>query len=413
MSRHYAPKTFIRQVRGALLNRCLRRHGIDLDVNIEIIKPAVVETIFQRLMTRPPSQLTHIELDFATITEMASSEGAQALLRQSSHAGLDFSTLFAHARNDYERACWAFLEHRELFELASCFHTMDRIGAGRWHRRRVGADLTPVIDPDAIQLLQSLMRAHYAKEGRGRRCQIDYYQRLDPVRHCFFAYPEDHMRTDLGYDENDTMQEYPRKAAFELIFVYRPNEGQLEVMAPGGKEQVEGLLACFCAAILGIPELPAQRLPRIFDLDQLKQPGITFPTDPQDGIDLVQLREVKLMLPKDQGWRRRIQFTADSRAYEPATIHRVLIETVKLSQVPLDDVTVGSAKFCIIFTPVDTARSMRLVFTVSTPDMCDLKDGYHANIARKYLRRWGLVVDEMPEKVPARPGSALRSYLSS
>ncbi len=401
MAGPYAPKTFIRQVRGALLNRCLRQHRIDADLNIEIIKPAVVETIFQRLMALPPDQLHRVERDFATITELASRPGTDALLKQAAQAGLDFATPFAHARNDYERACWAFLEHRDTFELAACFHAMDRIGAGRWRRRWVGANIAPATDAEAVRMLQSLMRASYAKEGRGRRCHVDYYVRRDPERYCFFAYPEDHLRTDLGYDEDDALRDHPRKVAFEVIFVYRPDEGVLELMAPGGKEQIEDLAACFCAAILGIPELPDKSLPRVFDLDRLKQPGVTFPTDPQDGIELAQLREVRLALPKRHGWRRRVQFAVDARAHDPAAVHKVLAETMQLAQVPLDDVRVSHARFCLVFVPPDDRRPKRLVFTVSTPDICDLKDGYHDNIARKYLREWGLTVDQSPAKVPA------------
>ncbi len=411
MAGQYAPKTFIRQVRGALLNRCLRQYGIEADLNIEIIKPAVVETIFQRLMAVPPEQLHLVERDFATITELASREGAEALLMQAAHAGVDFSTLFAQARNDYERACWAFLEHRDIFELAACFHAMDHIGAGRWRRRWVGENLVPATDAQAIQMLQSLMRATYAKEGRGRRCHVDYYMRHEPTRHCFFAYPEDHLRTDLGYDEDDALRDHPRKVAFEVIFVYRPEEGVLEVMAPGGKDQVKDLAACFCAAILGVPELPEKSLPRVFDLERLKQPDVTFPTDPEDAIELVQLREVKLTLPKRHGWRRRVQFSADARAHDPATTHQMLVETVQLANVPLEDVIVSHARFCLIFAPPDGTRPRHLVFTVSTPDICNLKDGHHDNIARKYLRRWGLVVDESAAKVHARSGSASRAGL--
>ena len=108
MSRQYSPKTFLRQVRGTLLNRCLRRHGIDMDLNLEIIKPTVVDELFQRLTTLPPEKLRLVESDFAAIAEMASSEGTDALLREAHRRHLDFSDIFLHARNGYERACWAF-----------------------------------------------------------------------------------------------------------------------------------------------------------------------------------------------------------------------------------------------------------------------------------------------------------------
>ena len=408
MSRQYSPKTFLRQVRGTLLNRCLRRHGIDLDLNLEIIKPAVVDELFQRLTTLPPEKLRLVESDFAAIAEMASSEGTDALLREAHRRHLDFSDIFLHARNGYERACWAFLEHADIFTLARYFEEMDGFGEGRWNRRYVGTGISPKTDPQALDHLSALMRRSFAREGRGRHCHIDHYVRQEPVRHCFFAFPEDHPSNDLVYTDNGELHRHTRKSAFEVIFIYRPEDGVLEVLAPGGADRVDDMAANFCTAILNLPELPPRIVPRVYDLSPLKAPELSFPTDPGDGIERVELREIRLSLGRDLGWKRRVFFAANDKAYDRASVHEIILSTINMDGVSLQEVLVSAARFRITFAAVDNQRPTRLTFMVTTPDRCTLRDDYHDQIARKHLRRWGLVVDRVFAKVPAgsRPARA-------
>jgi len=42
------------------------------------------------------------------------------------------------------------------------------------------------------------LREFYRSQGRGRFCHVDYYLRLEPERHCYFAYPEDAVVNNWG-----------------------------------------------------------------------------------------------------------------------------------------------------------------------------------------------------------------------
>lgn len=393
MSSQYSPKTFLRQVRGRLINRCLRRRGIDLDLDIEVIKPSVVDEMFQKLTSLPPEKLRLVEADFAAIAELSSSRATNAILREASRYGLDFADIFLQARNGYERACWTFLEHHDIFERAACFYEMDSYGDGRWNRRFVGAGLTPATTEQAIARLSVMMQRSFAKEGRGKHCHIDYYLREEPTRHCFFAMPEDHPSTDFSYSESGELRRQTRKGAFEVIFVYRPADGMLEVLAPGGCNRVEDMAACFCTGMLNLPDLPPKITPRLYDLSRLKAANLSFATDPADRIERVELREVRLGLGRADGWRRLLNFAVDRKAYDRASIHDMILGTVAADGVELADVVVASARFCIIFAAVDNQKPKRLTFSVAQPDRCTLRDNYHDQIARKCLRLWGLTVD--------------------
>lgn len=178
----------------------------------------------------------------------------------------------------------------------------------------------------------------------------------------------------------------------------------LEVLAPGGRERVDDVAACFCTGILGLPELPPRKHLKLYDLEPIKSPDVAFPTDPRDGIDRVELREVRLSLPRDRGWKRRVTFSVDPRACERAIIHDMILDTIRPDGVTLDEVLVTAARFTLVFAPVDNQRPKRLTFEVGWPDRCTLKDNYRDHVARKCLRRWGLVLDTHPAQAPARRG---------
>ncbi len=405
MAGQYSLKTFLRQVRGAMLNRCLRRLNIPLELNIEVVKPSIIDDLYQQLQALSPANLHRIERDFLAISELANSRGTEAILREAGRQKLDFTDIFLRARNGFERACWTFLEHAAIFDLATCFCEMDRFGSGRWNRRFVGAGITPETEASVLQRLSHLMRRSYAKEGRGQFCHIDHYLRHEPERHCFFAYPQNHATSDLAYTEHGELDQQSRKAAFEVILVYRPGDGMLEILAPGGRERVDDIASCFCTAILDLPELPSRLTPRLYELSPLLSVELALTTDPADGIERVELREICLNLGRSHGWKRRLTFSADDKAQQRESIHDMIQRTVLDDGIELPQVTVSSAKFRLIFAPVDNQRPKRLTFNVAIPDHCSLRDNYHDQVARKCLRRWGLTGDAAAATVTAARGS--------
>lgn len=403
MPRQYSLKTFLRQTSGPLLNQCLARHGITgVDLGRTKIKPAVVDEMHVQLTALPPEQLKALEADFMAITELASQDGMDAILREARNAGLDFTREFRHdgEHSDYDRACWAFLKYPAIFDRAACFGQIDQIGDQRWNRRFVGVGFWPNTTMEGLSQLRSFMQRSFAREDRGRHCLIDYYLRRDPDRHCFFAYPEDRPSSNLGYNEHGELDQHIRRSAFEVIFVYRPVEGVLEIVAPGGKRRVEDLAACFCTSVLALPEYYAKILRHSYDLSILKSPGLQLPTDPRDRIASVLIRELCLTLPRCQGWRRRLILDADKHSNPTASLHDLILESIRGEGLSIAEVRVSSAKFCFVFEPVDDRRPRRLRFTVAA-DHCTLKDNPHDQIARKHLRRWGIDPDAASQKIPA------------
>lgn len=220
---------------------------------------------------------------------------------------------------------------------------------------------------------------------------MDRYERRDPERHCFFAYPEDYADNEIGYDDDGKFRHRPRRAAFEVIFVYRPDEGVLEVHANGGKKVVTKLMEAFCTTILGLQGLPEDDcLP--FDLTVFKDRNFVFATEPKDRVASVDVQQLRLDLAGDGSSRsrRRLTLSAPSTPQTAGSVHDLIDDVINQENVPLDTLHPSQAKIRFTFKPVDGERPKTLTFDVTYPDGCTLKDDPHDQIAKKYLRKWGI-----------------------
>lgn len=404
MGKQYAPKTFLRYVRGGLLNFCFRKYDIPITLDHEYLLPYEIENIFKLICGLPLPKQHLVEGDFSAITSLATPAGTLAMAREAERRGLDITWQFTSAHNDYERATWIYYNHPDIFDIAASFHEMDRVSVGRWSRRFVGRDLPLDCSDARLQELARFMRETYEKEGRGHHCHIDYYPRANPDRHCFFAYPEDYACTDFAYSNDGQLEPHTRRRAIEVIFVYRPTDGVLEMMAPGGRERVEDLAANFTAAILNLPELPPQLIPNSYDLSMLKRADLAFVTDPEDGISQVLVREVQLYLPLLDNWRQKLILSTDARTAGRANLHHALLNIAAANHLAVDDLNICLAKLTFVFAGLDGKRGKRLTFEIALPDRCTLKDESHDQIARKYLSRWGFTLDADVPQVIARVG---------
>lgn len=241
MARNYARRTFLRQTPNSLLREYFDCHGIDLAIDWDELTETGIEPIANAMDSLDENILRRVDSDFSLIMELACGKGSQAIIEEASLWNQDWSEQFAAMHNDYERAMWTFLHEPRRFEAAGAFHEMDRY-AFNWHRF-VGFRLEPQTDEAVMATFADALASHYRRQGRGRHCHVDVYRRVDPERYCYFAYPEDAANTDIGYDEDGQFQRRPRQSAFEVIFVYRPEDGTIELHARGDKRQKEALAA--------------------------------------------------------------------------------------------------------------------------------------------------------------------------
>jgi hypothetical protein len=295
-------------------------------------------------------------------------------------------------KNHYERALWAFLNHAKIFGIASEWAYMDRVGG--WKQRYVGEGLAPATGEQDKHNLANAICTFYRKQGRGQHCHVDNYLRQDPERHCYFAYPEDHATTQMGYD-GGKFHHWPVRPAFEVVFVYRPETGFLEISARGKGEEIEKLQEIFGQIILGLDDLPDKRL-KHYDLALLKNRGIRFHTDPVDGVESVCVKMLRFDMPGTSG--RRITFEANSSSDDKA-IYTLIDRALAKQNLPLDDVVVAKARLRFKFAGRDGKRGKSLTFEISIPDRCTLKDDPLDQIAKKYVQKWGFISESVSDTI--------------
>jgi len=393
MSRQYSAKTFLRKVPNKLLRDYFAAVAIDLELNWDGLDETDVEPIFEAIHALTDKQRGAVESDFTNINELACENGTRAILEEAAFWRKDWSAQFAEMENSYERAFWTFLNHPRRFEIAGAFHVMDRYGG--WWRRFVGKRLEPAVDSPDLKKLGEAISEYYRRQGRGRYCHVDVYQRHEPERICYFAYPEDIATSDLGYDAAGTFSRRPRQSVFEVVFVYRPEEGHIELHAEGVKKVKEELAEIFCTTILGLKELPDDSGKEPYDLSCLKDPNFPFATEHKDQVLDVQLKLMRLDLPFDKakGSGRRIILSATSLPGAPNALHGLLDEAIDQRRVPLDNIVISQAKLMFTFRAVDGRQPKTLTFDVTYPDRCTLKDDQQDQVAKKYLKRWGIARD--------------------
>jgi len=387
MSRNYSPKTFLRKTPNALLKEYFSRKKLLTDIDFDSLEETEIDPIAQALDELPENHKRNIEADFRQINEMSCALGVQVLAEEARFPthDLDFSETFEQMKNHYERAFWVFLNHPLVFEISSELAYMDRVGS--WRRRYVGEGLAPAIEKEDLESLAKALSDFYKKQGRGHHCKIDNYRREQPERHCYFAYPEDYATTDIGYDESGQFTHWPKRPAFEVIFVYRPESGFLEVSAKGKSDEIEALQEIFCQTILSLAGLPDEK-GKPYDLSKLKDKDFAFRRDPQDGIEKVTIKSLRLDLPG--GGNRRVTFEASSpRAEQP--VHTLIEQALNKAKVPLDTALVAKAKLQFKFASREGKKGKTLTFEISIPDRCTLKDDPLDQIAKKYLEIWGFV----------------------
>ena len=387
MWRNYSPRTFLRKTPNKVLKEYFARKGLLSDVDFDSLDETEIEVVDEALDRLVEKEKIEIEAEFRQINEMACQAGVQVLVEEAGSVfhNLDWTETFGQMKNHHERAFWAFLNHRTIFEIASELAYMDM--AGGWRQRYVREGLTPAVAPEDKEQLAQAVSAFYKKQGRGYHCKVDNYRRENPERHCYFAYPEDYPTTEMGYDDNGKFCHWPTRRAFEVIFVYKPGNGFVEVSAKGKREEIEKLQEVFGQNILGLDKLPDAKS-KPYELSKLKDKNFRFVTEPQDGIEKVTIKLLRLDLPGLGSRRITLEVSSSDGGQD---IHSLIEKALNKTNLSLDELTVAKAKLHFKFYPRDGKKGKTLTFEISIPDRCTLKDDPLDQIAKKYIEKWGLI----------------------
>jgi hypothetical protein len=208
---------------------------------------------------------------------------------------VDLTVPFGQLKGLHEKAFWVYLNQEKVFTSAGLLNRADHLN-GRYLKRR----MLPIKKPDTTHPTRKLMAdaisgCYRQQQGRGEHRHVEVYLRREKI-HYFFAYPADYADTVIIYNDAGSLKRQLQKAAFEVIFAYNEGSGTLDLFVLGDKKVLHEMEGIFCRLVLK-EELPAEEPNAIpFELDGLRSRDFTFPTSPEDGIEEVRVKSLRLSI---------------------------------------------------------------------------------------------------------------------
>jgi hypothetical protein len=351
-----------------------------------LLRKREVQPILDAIEALPDERRAEVDGDFQEVDALADAAGTRVIIDLLTLNKKGDIEAVAGMENGHARAMWLFLEHNaaigDLFSQCSDVQHTDRLRFSRSKRRNHLPRKLPDHDSRARAELAEGLKGLYRRQVRGHHCSVVSYRRPDPDRHYFVAYPEDFPRTDLQYEGAD-LRRLHRRPVLDVAFVFRPDEGVLELHAPGKRDEVNELQNLFCTAILREPPPVPYTSDKTFQLGGLLNRQFTFPTEVQDGIEAVEVTEMEV----HRGLARRPRLTFEA---EPCPLPAFLDQLTAWVKVPLAELTITSVRLRVRFPARGNARAKTVTFSVSLPDTTDLKDTPEHLRIKRLLREWGL-----------------------
>ncbi len=292
----------------------------------------------------------------------------------------------AAMKSAHDRALWMCLEYPDIIDNARTLARIEALPKRMWESRQ-GLPVQQLVVTDAVRAeLQCQIKEMYQPEQcRADHCEVEYMRREGGID-CFFAYPADYWDEREGYDAAGQFERTSWNPAFKIVFAYHSADGSLDVYAQGGTKIRSRLAHIFARAVLGADQ--ELKLPELdgFDLDILKDPNLTFPTNPADRIAFVRIQSLKLRFHGIKPGTFDVSIDARRRQ---GSIHEVLADKFRDEHARLATATVSGAVLQAFFlTPGGKERSIS--FRLSMPSFCDLEDSPEDQILRAYLPVWGI-----------------------
>lgn len=389
MAQHYAPKTFLRQTSNSLLQSCFGQQHALQDLPWADMPEHKIEIVYDAWQELPDGQRIAIERLFEDAEELANESGIQAIIEEGQFHGHDLAAELEHFEGFRDKVMWVHLNYPRVFEVAGIIHRAHSLPQRYWRRRGNLPLQQPDVSQGAIDQFAHAISAYFRHtQGRGHCCTVDAYLRINRY-HYFFAYPDDYAGTYLGHDDQGQFVRRPQRPAFEVIFLFDPVEGALDLYAKGGQGVHEALQTIFCRELLGQELPPEAPHGHPYELNGLKSRSFGFPTDPADGIQQVRVRRLRLSVLG--GSKRRIILEADPDA-DRNDVYDMMDQYLDKQNLPQSLVNVTQATLTFKFPPRENGRPNTLTFDISYPDSSNLKSKREEQrvIAEKYLRQWGI-----------------------
>lgn len=302
--------TVIRKTSISTLRTYFEHRGIDLPADFDWTGPEseIVSLLRKAVDEMTAADKAQLTLDADRIGDLITEAGQIALYSVAENKSFLDSYGGAH-----DRAFWMFLNEPVRFRHAEEVRYTDERRRGRsWAGFIVAADQPLSQEAEAIKTFKTALCEYFASPN----IHIDIFDRRRPTfdgEDCdliqIAVYREGLPNDVLEFDAGDLVHRI-RSPVFEAALTYEPATGVVEVVANDNKSR-EAMAGLMARDLLGL-EFTNEKVPsRNYDLSILQRYH-AFPRDAKDGIESVNLKQLRLMPMDNPGERVTLECMRES-----------------------------------------------------------------------------------------------------
>lgn len=380
MLSNYSPRGFLRQVSNVLLQQYFDDRGLAVAVDWSSMGETDIGDLYDAWLALPEDQQELTDADFTAIHELANDEGVGVLIEEGGWHNLDLAATFESFNDQYDMVTWAFLEEPRVFEVATLFRAADRIAARSWRKTRGLPDRLPDDAAEARERLAQALSGYFLqRQGRGRHCEVEVYQRGG--QYYYFAFLEDYARAEQDYVGGRLVRQTHRRA-FQVVYVFSPARGTVDVSAKGGQPVVSKLTDIAVEALLGTDAAKTLADERTYALDPLIARDFVWSYPATAGIASVWVKSLRLSRKAGDG---QLVLRGTKSGGTHALYSLLTGTTVKPGRVDPDSVYVTQAEIRAEYAARNGHNVPPRDFRVTYPNSCSLGTDERDRLLREML----------------------------
>lgn len=378
VTRYYKPEAFLRYLKYNTVRELLDFIGIDNKLPPKLKKQSragYLKTLFDNFDEATNKQIDAI---FREVHAMGNESGIMTLLNLFKNPHPNLAKEIQNKSNNYNQALYIYMKDPDLFKRAA---TLSYYDEKKIKAQRNGLKQVPVNELYAQKeaLAKAISQYLMTTDGRGENCVVETHDHYEG-KVLFVALPEDYVRPDLYYDENRQLVKATKKPSFEILFIYYPNEGKLELACKGGKKREKALFNMFNAVVLR-DETPILENQVIYNLEKFFEPDFKLITKPEHDIREVRVKRIKFQHRHNPEYKHTIELNAESRN----TPFRTALAKTNVNP---DEMKIMHVAVNLKFPGKGRRGSVTMELTA--PDKCSLNESQLHQKAREYISYWGI-----------------------
>lgn len=372
----HSPDKFLLQLSSELLEKYNELHGINFDFKQRTLSEDVIENFLYHLESLPEDTNKKFWLNLYDIDDIGVPNGCDYLLSLANNALIKLDKEYELLTNNKQRALFFYLNHRGIFDMSFSDYRLEKLQG--WKTTIApNKDIKSVIKniPD----LQAALKVLYKEEKRGKNLTIKHNKRDE--RLALTAYIEDVLTNDVVFEKGNIELHMPRRPVLEVFFIYRPEEGLLEVKSKGGKERIKTLQRIFLDQALKSPDWEIS--PERFDFKPLEDlSNFKFSIQNTDGIESIKLKSMTFL---NLSLNRSITIHVNSKDKKDS---EEIQAAMKYYNINPQFHSVVHCKIEFIFKKKPNERRKKVTVELRKPNSCNLMERPQDLKVRELLKRW-------------------------